>query len=190
MYSSFDDGDRLEALSPYGDFDYRLQTPLKAVFSAAYVIGKAGLLSVDYEWVDYTKVKLYDGGDGDEFYDENNDIDEALQAVGNLHVGGEFRLSEYFSLRGGFEYFPSPYKKTAYGIEQSNADANTFAYSGGIGWKANGFFIDLAYKHMENENYLNLYDVPQTANPQNYTSPTARFKNLSDYITFTLGFKF
>lgn len=190
MYSSFDDGDRLEAFSPYGDYDYELQTPLKTIFSAAYVIGKVGLISVDYEWVDYSKVKLSDGGDGYEFYDENDEIDELLQSVGNIHVGGELRLSEYFSLRGGFEYFPSPYKNNAYGFEQPNGDANTYTYSGGIGWKAGSFFVDLAYKHIKNENYLNLYDVPETDNPENYTSPTAKFKNLSDYITFTLGFKF
>ena len=29
--------------SPYGDYDYKLETPMKAIFSAAYVIGKAGL---------------------------------------------------------------------------------------------------------------------------------------------------
>ncbi len=190
MYSSFDDGVRLEAFSPYGDYDYKLQTPLKAVFSAAYVIGKAGLLSVDYDWVNYSNMKLRDGGNGYDFYDENSEMDEVLKSVGNLHVGGEYRVSEYFSLRGGFEYFPSPYKKTADGIMQSNGDAKTLTYSGGVGWKAGNFFVDMAYKHIRNENYLNLYDVPETANPQNYTSPTAKFKNYSDFLTFTIGYRF
>ena len=190
MYSSFDDGDNLEAFSPDDEYEYQLQTPMKAIFSAAYIIGKQGLISVDYEWVDYSKVKLSDGEDGYDFFSQNEDIDESLESVGNLHVGGEFRLSEYFSLRGGFEYFPSPYKKAAYGIEQPNGNADTYTYSGGLGWKAGDFYLDLAYKHINAENYLNLYDVPETANPQNYTSPTTKFKNQSDFVTLTLGFRF
>ncbi|MEL7588120.1 MAG: outer membrane protein transport protein [Prolixibacteraceae bacterium] len=183
-----------EAFSPYGDYDYELQTPMKAIFSAAYVIGKVGLVSIDYEWVDYSKIKLSDGADGYEFNGENDEIKEALQSAGNLHIGGELRLSEYFSLRGGFEYFPSPYKETSFGVTQPNGDADTFTYSGGIGWKANGFFIDLAYKHIDSKSYLNIYNLPDITdtdtNAATYTSPTAKFKNLSDHLTFTLGFRF
>ncbi|MGV8090317.1 MAG: OmpP1/FadL family transporter [Mangrovibacterium sp.] len=189
MYSSitYDDGttDNLEALSDYFDYDYKLQTPMKAVFSAAYVIGKQGLISVDYEWVDYSKIKLSDGGNGYEFYDENDEIDEALHSVGNLHVGGEFRLSEYFSLRGGFEYLPSPYKGFAFGNEQLNGDADTYTYSFGLGWKAGNFFADLAYKYVDLKDYVFLYQVPA-----NLELPAARFKNQSDFVTLTLGFRF
>jgi hypothetical protein len=189
MYSSitYDDGttDDLDAHSDYFDYDYKLQTPMKAVFSAAYVIGKQGLISVDYEWVDYSKIKLSDGGNGYDFYDENDEIDGALQSVGNLHLGAEFRVSEYFSLRGGFEYLPSPYKNVAFGNKQLNGKADTYTYSGGLGWKAGNFFADLAYKRVDREDYVFLYSVPNDLD-----LPTAKFKNQGDFVTLTLGFRF
>lgn len=189
MYSSTADENgtqgNFDAHSDYFDYDYKLQTPLKAVFSAAYIIGKQGLLSIDYEWVDYSNMKLSDGGDGNEFFNENDDIKQAMQSVGNLHVGGEWRVSDYFSLRGGFEYFPSPYKETAFGTHQLNSDADTYTYSGGLGWRAGGFFADLAYKRVNSKDYVFLYSVPADLD-----LPTAKFKNQSDFVTLTLGFRF
>jgi long-subunit fatty acid transport protein len=163
---------------------------MKAIFSAAYVIGKAGLISVDYEWVDYSNMEYDADVDIDYINRTNEDIEEVFHSVGNLHIGGEYRVSEYFSLRGGFEYFPSPYKSHALGVKQPNGDADTYTYSGGIGWKSGGFFADLAYKHVDSKNYINLYDVPVTANLAAYTSPTAKFENNDDYLTLTLGFRF
>lgn len=189
MYGSFEDGNT-EALSQYGEYDYDLQTPMKVIFSAAYVIGKAGLVSIDYEWVDYSNMEFDADVDIDYINRTNEDIEEAFHSVGNLHIGGEYRVSEYFSLRGGFEYFPSPYKSHAFDVKQPNGDADTYTYSAGVGWKAGGFFADLAYKHVDSKNYINLYDVPVTANPANYTSPTAKFENNDDYLTLTLGFRF
>ena len=98
-YITYADGSaNYEAYSPYGDYDYKLETPMKAIFSAAYVIGKAGLISVDYEYVDYSTMKLRDGGDGYNFLDENQAIEEAYKAVGNLHIGAEYRVTNNFSL--------------------------------------------------------------------------------------------
>lgn len=174
-----------EAYSPYGDYDYKLETPMKAIFSAAYVIGKAGLISVDYEYVDYSTMKLRDGGDGYNFLNENQDIKEAYKAVGNLHIGAEYRLTNNFSLRGGFENYPSTYNSNAFGISQPNKNAKTQTYSLGFGWKMDGFFFDMAYQYANSENYLNLYDVPVSVD-----APMAKFETRQDYLTFTLGFRF
>ena len=174
-----------EAWSPYEDYDYELETPMRGILSAAYVIGKAGLISVDYEYVDYSSIKLRDGGDGYDFYDENQDIKEAYKSVGNLHVGGEFRVTNFFSLRGGYEYFPSPYEKNSFGTSQLNGDANTSTYSGGFGIKTGGFFVDMAYKHVDNTSYIELYPVPSSV-----ASPMAKLDRKDNYVTLTLGFRF
>jgi len=174
-----------EAWSPYYDYDYRLETPLKAIFSAAYVVGKAGLISVDYEYIDYSNMRLRDGGDGWSFGTENQEIKEAFKGVGNLHLGAEYRLTNFFSLRGGYEYLPSPYAKNAFGFSQPNANENTQTYAAGFGIKSGGIFFDLAYKHIENTNHLELYQVPQGVD-----SPMASFNHQNNYVSFTLGFKF
>ncbi len=188
MYSSitYSDGEgTYEANSPIGNYDYEMQSPMKAIFSAAYVIGKAGLLSIDYEFVDYSSIKMQDGSDGYDFFSENEDIQEAYKAVGNIHIGGEYRLTDSFSLRGGYEYYPSPFNQNAFGADQPNSNANESAISAGFGWKQGGFFFDMAYKHSTSTNYLNLYDVPESVE-----APVGKFENMSDYATFTLGFRF
>ena len=86
MYSNISENGQnvyREAGSPYYDYDYRMESPMRGIFSAAYIIGKAGLISVDYELVDYSKMKLRDAGDSYDFYDENQDIKEAFKTVGN-----------------------------------------------------------------------------------------------------------
>lgn len=174
-----------EAWSPYYDYDYRLETPMKGILSAAYVIGKAGLISVDYEYVDYSTIKLRDGGDGYNFLGENQEIKEAYKAVGNLRIGGEYRVNNFFSLRGGYEYLPSPFESEAFGASQKNTDANTSTYAAGFGIKSGGFFFDMACKHIEKSSYLELYQVPESV-----ASPMAKFDHQHNNITFTLGFRF
>jgi long-subunit fatty acid transport protein len=161
---------------------------MRGILSAAYIIGKAGLISVDYEYVDYSTIKLRDGGDGYDFYDENQEIKEVYKAVGNLRVGAEYRLNNFFSLRGGYEYLPSPYEKYAFDMEQFNGNEDTQTYSVGFGIKSGGVFFDLAYKHIANTNYLELYQVPSGV--QTGTSPTAKLDYQTDNVTFTLGFRF
>ena len=167
--------------SPYGKYDYDMETPLRALFSAAYVIGKKGLISVDYELVDYSTAKLRDGGDQNyQFIDENNDIAEAYKSVGNLHIGGEYRLTDNFSLRAGYEKYPSAFKSHAFGEIQQNSNANYSAVSAGLGIKQGSFFIDMAYKHSIDKEYNTLYDG----------SEFAKYDISNDNFILTLGFKF
>ena len=148
MYSNIDHNGLIESADAdsWGEYDYRIETPMKGILSAAYIIGKAGLISVDYEYVDYSNMKLRDGGDGWDYYDQNQEIKEAFKAVGNLRIGAEYRLNNFFSLRGGYEYLPSPYEKYAFDMNQPNGSENTQTYAVGFGIKSGGVFFDLAYK--------------------------------------------
>lgn len=191
MYSSIDynDGGPLgeySADSPIGNYDYELQSPMKTIFSLAYVAGKSGLISIDYELVDYSTAKLQDGGDnGYNFTVENQDIQSAYKSVGNIHVGGEYRVSDNLSLRGGYEYYPSPFNINAFNAYQPNSKADESAVSAGLGWRQNGFFFDVAYKHSYKTDYLSLYGVPSGVD-----EPLAKFDSKRNYATFTFGFRF
>lgn len=181
MYSSVNFGDgEYSALSPLGDYDYDLTTPMKAIFSAAYVIGKSAIISVDYEYVDFSTIKLDDGGDGYNFYDENQEIKAAYKSVGNLHVGAEYRLSKEFSLRGGYEYYPSPIRSNYQSTTMDTSDANSSTVSGGLGFRQGGFFLDVAYKHGLDKNYAEIYSG----------SDLGRFKITNDQVIMTVGFRF
>ncbi|HCE57578.1 MAG TPA: hypothetical protein DER09_07130 [Prolixibacteraceae bacterium] len=183
-----DGSETYDESSPYNEYDYRLQTPLRATFSGAFVIGKVGLLSADYELVNYSNAKLRDGGDGYDFYSENTDIGEAYKTSGNLRLGGELVASKNFRLRGGFEYHGSAFESTAFNASQKNADANLLVYSGGIGYYAGKFFADLTYRYSTITEYDALYPTPHL---EAYPIPEmASLKSVKNDVLFTLGFRF
>ena len=161
---------------------------MRATFSGAYVVGKNGIISVDYELVTYGNAKLKNGGDGDNFYDQNAEISEAYKTSGNLRIGGERMVTKNISLRGGFEYLQSPYNKNAFGTKQLNGNANTLVYAGGIGYRTGSFFADLAYRYSTLENYDFPYPTPVSTA---YAEPeAASFKTVKNDVIFTLGFRF
>ncbi|MHA7109307.1 OmpP1/FadL family transporter [Sunxiuqinia elliptica] len=180
-YITFDDGsENFEALSPLGDYDYDLTTPMKAVFSAAYVIGKSAIISVDYEYVDYSTIKLSDGGNGYNFFDENQEIKNAYRSVGNLHLGAEYRVNSLFSLRAGYEHFPSPINAEYQSADGTTDDAVASTISAGLGFRQGGFFMDAAYKHGFDRNYAEVYSG----------SDLAQYEITKDQLLLTIGFRF
>jgi len=177
-----------DAYSPINDYDYDLESPLRATLSGAFVIAGKGLLSIDYEIVDYGSASLRRGGDGYKFMDENKDISEIYKTVGNLRIGGEFIATDNISLRAGLESYPSAYNAEAFGVSQPNADANLMVYSAGIGYKMGGFFLDVAYRYTDAEAYDLLYHAPSS---EYYPSPEmAGFNTVKNKVFFTLGFRF
>ena len=183
-----DGSDTYDERSPFNEYDYRLQTPLRTTFSGAFVIGKKGILSADYELVGYNQTKLRSGGDGYDFYDENSDIQEAYKTSGNLRIGGELVAGKNLRVRGGFEYHGSAFESTAFNAEQKNADSNLMVYSGGIGYYAGNIFADITYRYSTITEYDALYPTPQL---EAYPIPEmASLKSIKNDVLFTLGFRF
>jgi hypothetical protein len=171
-----------------GTFDYKIQTPMKTVLSAAYLFGKSALISVDYEIIDYSTAKLEsDGGDDYDFSSRNQTIKNAYKTIGNLHVGSEFKVDKGFSLRAGYEYYPSAYRssyindETSTTVSNPNSDASYSTVSGGFGFRQGNVFFDAAYKHIFSKEYANLY-IDQ--------SEMAEYKSKQNSLIFTLGYKF
>lgn len=164
-----------------GAYDYEIETPMKAVLSAAYLFGKKALVSVDYEIVDYSSSKLKNGSDGYDYYDQNQVIKDAYKAVGNLHLGAEYRVSPSFSLRAGYENYPSAFKSTYLDQNNLNKNASYSTISGGFGVRQGNVFFDAAVKHAWSDEYLNLYpSAPEMA----------KYNTKQNSVIFTLGYKF
>jgi hypothetical protein len=181
---TYDDGATEETpASPdkQGVYDYEIETPMKLIASGALVIGKAGLVSVDYEFVDYSTAKIKNGSDGYNYFGENQTIKNAYKSVGNLHLGAELKLDPNFSIRGGYEYFPSVYKKSYLNQNNPNLDASYSTFSGGFGYRQGGVFFDVAYRRLVNEEYAKLY--PGAIN-------MAQYETSKNNLMFTLGFRF
>ncbi|MDR1130554.1 MAG: outer membrane protein transport protein [Prevotellaceae bacterium] len=174
-----------EENSPRDLYEYTLSTPYRLEFGLAYIFGKTGLISVDYELVGNNSMRIHDNIVDDGFISShNNTIKNAYRATSNLRVGAEINLYRGLMLRGGFNYFQSPYK-------DSSLDYNRYAYSGGIGYRGKHFFADLAYvlntsKYHFAPYYINDYRVRDADN-----DPDVAVENLKiGRIIATIGFRF
>jgi hypothetical protein len=166
-----------------GTYDYEIVTPMKAILSAALVVGKVGLISVDYEIVDYSTAKIKNGSDGYNYFKENTGISQAYTTTGNLHVGGELRVSKSFSLRAGYENFPSVYKDSYNGVYSPNKNLSYSTLAGGFGFRQGNVFFDATYKRIMNSESLKFY-------PDINATEMTKYASTQNTAIFTLGFKF
>ncbi len=160
--SRFDSGSTYQDEST-GEFDYELSTPFKAIGSVAFVFGKNGLLSADYEFTDLSNAR-FDSQESS-FTETNSTIRKKYRESGMLRVGAEWRFAN-LSLRGGAAFTSSPvasqYKVSGYDFSEVN-------YSGGIGIRDKHTFLDFSYVYHQSKEYFQAYsldneDVPGSKN--------------------------
>lgn len=165
------DGVQFNQPTANGAFNYSLQTPFRAIGSLAFVIGKIGLVSADYEYVNYAMARFR--SQNYSFDAENARVENRLNWGGNIRIGTEWRI-KMLSIRGGFALNANPY------TSQLNFDDTR--YSLGLGIRLKRFYVDLAYDlHRINQSY-EVYDV-------NYTPLAQVVTNVHSLIT-TVGFRF
>ena len=191
----------------YFAHDYKFKTPDKWTASAALVLGRDMILSVDYELTNYGNMK-YSEASGynvrrEDSYDENANIfiKDDFKASSTVRTGLEYRFTPQFSGRLGYAWMQNPYESalkdrgdavtvgstTAYRIE---GDANYF--TGGFGYRFNrNFYADLAvvYKTQKDDlySYSNVYydTGGQFINAEPYELTNNSIRGL-----LTIGYKF
>lgn len=130
---------------PTANYKYRLRTPAKVVGSIAYVFGTRGCINVDMEYINYSSANLKSTKDASftpaDYRLQNDEAADLLRSVVNVRVGGEMVFQSQYFLRGGFAYYPQPYKEAA-----ANGTKATTVYSLGGGIKFGRNTLDLAYK--------------------------------------------
>lgn len=160
--------------------DYSLTTPFRFIGGVGLMLpGQLGVISLDYEYIDYTAMRLRETDGGYDFYEDNQVIQNVYRATENLKGGVELRLGQ-FMLRGGYAIYGSPFASG-----QLNEDAGHTAYSGGFGFRERNFYIDLAFvRTMQDMNYF-LYDqVP------GMEMEAARGSFTNDRLLITAGIRF
>ncbi|MEG0949676.1 MAG: hypothetical protein RR212_06525 [Bacteroidales bacterium] len=183
--------------TPADAWDYKMRTPWKFQVGAAYVIGKAGLVSFDYERADYSYIHLEDeDGYADSFAGTNNDIKNQLKGINTFRVGTEIRLSTVTSLRLGYANQSSAYtdpvkdnKSDIYAagtVPNYVIDRGTQYFTGGLGYRLGSVFMDMAFVWKENRQ-----DAYMFPNVEGYvTSERNRLTTSSYKFLVTVGYKF
>lgn len=185
------------------DYDsYTLIEPWRANFGIAYVFKKLAILSVDYEFCDYSTLRFKNSyNDGrDYFNDMNSLIRSTFQTSHMLRAGIEVKPLEALAIRAGYGLTTSPDKEefgyalttedAAKGLgwiaKRSTASVQNVAF--GLGYNSkNSFFADVACRYnFKTEEYFIPYDayIPNEAVPE-YTITKDSWK-----VLLTLGWRF
>ena len=159
-----------------GDFEsnYEVYTPWRAITSVAFVIGKYGIISADYEYVNYSKARMR--SEEYDYTEINNNIKNLYKSGNNLRIGGEIRIAPIF-LRGGVSYYGSATSN------EFNAEDAIKGYSFGLGLQTESVFVDMAFSHSFNNIDYQLYDYGEGVEMSNISIN-------EDMINVTIGFKF
>lgn len=177
--SSTTDMGQLYARSYDASYDYRMQTPSRVIVSAAGIIGKYGMISAEYEFVNYRKMKLRMDDDDNNTITVNDNISANYQSTGNLRVGGEVNLAP-FRLRAGYQLQGNPY---------ADEDWSSSTYSGGIGLVLNeGMYLDVAYAYIKAKYSDQMYPFYDQQNPR--FDNTVKINEAKNQIVVTFGVKF
>lgn len=172
LSSKFDNGSSYSQSFHY-EFDYTLKTAYRYNLGAAIFIGKYGFITADVEQVDHG-LASYSSDDLENFdSDKNTEIRSTYTNVTNYRVGAEARLGT-ISIRGGYAYYGNP---SGYG-------SGRISYTGGLGYKINGYYIDLA---VVNTQYTTDYSPYPLLNG---SSPTGIIKYNRNQAVLTFGLRF
>lgn len=173
-----------EWLSPLGRYDYELTTPWRLISGAAFVLPTYGLLSLDYELVDYRSMRyrFRTMGTLEERNLEqeiNQKISEKYIAAHQVRMGAEAVLNE-FRLRGGISYSTSPFNADV----RPDEDLSRLSWSAGAGYRGNRLYIDGAVVWMRQKQFFQPYTLAGVEVPG-----VSLRKTTTDYL-LTVGFRF
>lgn len=132
------------AESPEDKFTYKLKTPMSFGVGAAYTFADKGLISAEYELVDYVNMSLSASGNSveDTYSNVNADINNMMGYGHTVRVGGEYKPIPAVAVRAGFNFISCAEKDPIFGEYYKT---RTLSGSLGVGYSSPGsFFVDAA----------------------------------------------
>lgn len=187
--------------TPTGYNSYKLQTPAVFDASVAYIFGKKGLISLEYNYTDLKTTKLMDKyGSTKDFKEENAGMKSALDAVSTIKIGTEWLLTDNFSVRAGYANMSDATQKNAGKLMRFNTqrtDTEYFLHNGtryltaGFGYRENSWYIDLAYMNKLTKEKFYPYNSIQANDVDGYPiGEPAEVKIINNNLVITLGIRF
>lgn len=159
--------DGLISESPEGEFEYSLRTPWRALagISTVYRAGNLrGFFTGEVEYVDYTNssfnLTANSNDPVDQFFEDdlNGEISEQLGQAINVRVGAELAISK-FRVRVGAGLLQEPF-------EDSNFAEVDLQLNGGLGWRENKWYVDLAFSSRQQTQNFTPFRLLDASNNQ------------------------
>lgn len=188
-----------------GVFEYAYRSPERWIFSAAGIIGRSALISVDYELINYSSMRLGDRG-ADKYY---NDITEQVkrdfQVAQTIRIGAEGRITPQFAVRAGYVWQSTPMKNTLVSGNEvftagtvphyTTITGATNYYTVGLGYRFTpNFYMDLACIYRTQKEDLYPFSNVAIEDPKFHIAKVhaepAKVNANTTRIALTLGYKF
>ena len=170
-----------ESRSPQGVYDYKMTTPMRLIGGISFIIMKTGVISADYEMVDYSQARIRSTDPMYDFIDVNESITTSYGVAHNFKIGTEW-VFRPFSIRGGFSYFASPFTNNL-------NDMSTTSIHAGFGIREKFYFIDFAYVYsMRSEDYY--FYSPEIIDNLGMTLSPVKTDLVKSSFLVTLGLRF
>jgi hypothetical protein len=163
------------AISPDGSFEYGLRSPWRFIGNAGVIIGKAGFITAEAEYVDYGSASLRFRDFPADADIANENIAAQLQPALQLRIGGEVAYKT-FRFRAGAGVNPS--------ARVADKDITNLSLSAGVGVRGRNSFVDLGYRRSGFGESYQPY-LTAEAPEQLVDSKTQR-----DLAVLTVGFRF
>ena len=154
--------------------NYTLRTPSKLSIGTAFFIKKAGFITTDIEFLDYSNAQIKSNDFN--VTADNRTINSLYKSSVNYRIGGEIRF-DIFRFRAGYSYQGDPFTST-------DIDNSVSRISGGLGYRVQDYYIDLAVTNTRANATFAPYNLADG------TSPLSETKNRSTNVAVTLGFNF
>lgn len=163
------------------NFDYNLTTPWRVNGGATFFIKKAGFITADVSWIDYSTTTLK--GKGSSLEDQNIITRALYQSVINYSIGGEARIKN-FRIRAGYAHFGNPYK------EQNQVDRSRNNITGGVGFRKSKFYLDLTAVYAMYKTTYAPYAFDPSKESEIFQTPYANFDNTNLKVMLSFGIFF
>ncbi|MFI3303138.1 MAG: outer membrane protein transport protein [Rikenellaceae bacterium] len=162
---------------------WKFRSPSRLLLGASYTYNLRALISIDYEcaWYGSMAMRSIPYGVSPELYDGISDI---YKSVNTIRMGGEYKLSPQFALRGGYSFSGSMVRDDVSSselLDMATTDKISY-YSAGIGWSPNrGVSFDLTYMRQRTK-YTN-YTLFYSAESDSIDTPTASSAQSGSFST-------
>jgi hypothetical protein len=158
--------------------EYTLISPSQWTLGVSTIVGKMGLFSIDWVHSDFRQITM--NGSGENTYDyatENALFDSLFRRTNQLRAGVEVRVRSSYYARAGFSA-----RQSALSKESKSLNKVIPSWSGGIGYRDDHLFADLAVSGTTETSSYYLYD------PALIQSATIRNRIL--HILLSVGVRF
>ncbi len=162
---------------PFQELIYSLKTPGTITASTAFIFGKRGLISVDYQLKRYANFR----------FSNNNSINDVLDETAfkdrthNIRLGTEWRFNR-LSLRAGYRFEQTPFNSNNFSPSRfvtTLGDISSYSFGGGYSFGI--YKVDVSYSNTTRDSSYNFYQG-FGVNPANLVTDTGVFT-----ATFSIG---